>query len=387
MRREERRMKVIIVDDELLALSHLEKLLKANFETIEIIGTYTNPIEAKKMIRIHRPDLVFLDIEMPKMNGLQLGETIQECCPETNIVYATAYDKYAIQAFKLYAIDYILKPVRLSRLKKTIGRLQKQQVNADDEKNVEAHKTISCFNTLGVKKADGEIEVIKWRTGKSRELFAYLLHHRGQVVYRDTILDLLWSESELSRATNQLYTTIYHIRNMIKSYELHDVTINRTQIDYGYRLEMKDAKIDTVLWSDLVLQTPTEITVENLATAEHILYMYKGDYLGEYDYIWAEAERERLRMLFLNHAHKLQQFYLTEKMIDEAIKLNEYIQTHLATEEESYFNLMKLYSELGNKIAVHNQYNKLVTMMRKELDVEPSEDIVEWYDSWVNQHD
>lgn len=372
----------MLVDDETLPLLQLEKMLETNFRNIDILGTYTNPLEAEKMIYIHRPDLVFLDIEMPELSGLQLGERIQEVCPDTDIVFVTAFDQYAVQAFELYAIDYMMKPIRLKRLKATLGRLAQQQKIKAPASTEHVDRVLSCFSTISVQSAIGQDEVIKWRTGKARELFAYLLYHQGQVVYRDTILELLWPEFEASRAIKQLYTTVYHIRNTLKTYQLEEITINRVQLDNGYRLEVGNIQVDTMRWDELALATASNLIESTVSAAEQVLMMYKGNYLGEYDYLWAEAERERLRNLFLNHARKLHLFYMERDLLKQAIKVNEYVQRYMPLEEECYFNLMQIYAYQGHDLAVDDQYHLLENRLQEQLEVEPSEEVVTWYWKW-----
>lgn len=373
-------MKVILVDDEQLPLKHLQAML-GKLTDIQITGTYLNPLEAEEVILKLRPDVVFLDIEMPHLNGLQLGERIQEICPEIEIIFVTAFDKYAVQAFELYAIDYMMKPISFKRLKATLNRLKMRRKGKILKSDVQMNDALSCFDTIGIIKSNGETEVIKWRTGKAQELFAYLLHHQGQVVYRDTILDLLWPDFDVSRGVKQLYTTIYHIRKTLKAYQLDEVVIGTVQLDHGYRLEIGNTKIDAVSWVEQVLNAQSE-TTETIALAEQILRMYKGDYLGKYDYVWAEAERERLRKLFLGYASRLHLFYFERQQFEKAIEVNQYVQRKIPSEEISYFNLMQLYAALGNEASVHDQYFELVHMMNEHFDALPTEYLTNWYEAW-----
>lgn len=376
-------MRAILVDDEKLPLEHLKKFLESDTFNIEVIGAYLNPIEAEEMIKRHQPDIVFLDIEMPGLTGLQLGERIQETHPEIEIIFVTAFDTYAVEAFKLYAIDYIMKPIRPKRLKKTIDRLRTRLPPRFNSHNlIENHLIhLSCFNSIKIHMQDGEIVPMKWRTAKAQELFAYMLHHQDQLIYRDTFLELLWPDFDISRGVKQLYTTIYHIRQTLKKYGLEEIQISRPTLDNGYRLDSGTVRIDSVEWTKQ-LKHLKSLTIDTLNDYERILQAYKGDYFGEHDFIWAESERERLRRIWLTHAEQLSTFYVTEGMTSAAIKVNERIQHLYPVEELSYFNLMKLYHSLDNRVAVEAQYSELLVTLKEQLDTLPRKEIRAWYKRW-----
>ncbi|WP_016995438.1 response regulator, partial [Lysinibacillus boronitolerans] len=210
-------MRIVLVDDEYLPLTRLKTLLeKSNVSGIEIVGEYTDSFELLKDIEILQPNVVFLDIVMPDMDGLALGEKIQEIVPNVEIVFTTGFDQYAIDAFNLHAIDYLLKPVLISRLEKTLERLD--QIN-NKVKEIKPRLTvIKLFGGLHVVLPDGRTQPIKWRTSKAKELFAYMLEHKNEMIFRDTILELFWPESDIDKASKQLYTAIYTIRKTLKNY-------------------------------------------------------------------------------------------------------------------------------------------------------------------------
>jgi len=115
-------MKAIIVDDERLARKELQYLL-TTFEKVELIGSYENVDTAVESFKRERPDLIFLDINMPERNGFDLVEEIED---ETiQIVFVTAYDQFAIKAFEHNALDYLLKPITSKRLAIAIERAGK----------------------------------------------------------------------------------------------------------------------------------------------------------------------------------------------------------------------------------------------------------------------
>jgi len=126
-------MKAIIVDDERLARQELKTML-AEHKDIEVIAECANAVEAKEKINALKPDVVFLDIQMPGKNGLELA---QELHPLPELIFITAHDEYALRAFEVNALDYLLKPVQPQRLAETLKKLF-----AKDEETPQELRTI-----------------------------------------------------------------------------------------------------------------------------------------------------------------------------------------------------------------------------------------------------
>lgn len=116
-------MKAVIVDDEQAALTTLEKKINLYSSSIKVVALANSAKEGLQAIHKHKPDIVFLDIEMPWMNGFEMLECIGDQI-DFDVVFVTAYDQYAIKAFKAKAIDYLLKPVDKEDLVECIQRLQ-----------------------------------------------------------------------------------------------------------------------------------------------------------------------------------------------------------------------------------------------------------------------
>ncbi|MGL4632765.1 MAG: LytR/AlgR family response regulator transcription factor [Leadbetterella sp.] len=116
-------MKAIIIDDERLARNELKRLLE-NFPQVEIIAEAADADEAIELIESLSPDLIFLDIQMPGKNGFELLEQIEDKIPE--VIFTTAYDEYALEAFNVNALDYILKPIDPARLSEAIQKVETQ---------------------------------------------------------------------------------------------------------------------------------------------------------------------------------------------------------------------------------------------------------------------
>ena len=115
----------VLIDDEQLAREELAYLLK-DFPDIEVVATGSHGLEALKLIEDIEPDLVFLDVQMPGLDGMSVIQKLREQnIPLPHFVLATAYDQYALEAFRLEALDYVLKPVEKDRLAVTIERARR----------------------------------------------------------------------------------------------------------------------------------------------------------------------------------------------------------------------------------------------------------------------
>jgi two-component system LytT family response regulator len=121
-----RKLRTLIVDDEELARKVLRELLSA-YDEIEIIAECKNGLEAVKVVSEHKPDLLFLDVQMPKLTGFDVLELIGN---EISTIFVTAYDEYAMKAFEVHAVDYLLKPVGKDRL---AGALQRVKTHASEK--------------------------------------------------------------------------------------------------------------------------------------------------------------------------------------------------------------------------------------------------------------
>jgi two-component system, LytTR family, response regulator LytT len=121
-------IKCVCVDDEHLALEELKYLLEM-IPDIEVIGEGSNGPEAIKLIQELEPDLIFLDVQMPGLNGFEVVDQLIRLDILPQVVFVTAFDQYAVRAFEINVVDYLLKPVEKSRLEKAIQRVKHQLEN------------------------------------------------------------------------------------------------------------------------------------------------------------------------------------------------------------------------------------------------------------------
>jgi len=151
-------MKVVIADDESLARSRLQDLLEET-PGITVAAQAANGIEAIEACKQHQPDIIFLDIRMPGMDGIEAAMHLSNCETPPAVIFTTAYDDYALQAFEAQAVDYLLKPIRSERLARAIvssGRPRLSQLNVIRQQDEPASQSRTHISI----RKQGNIELI-----------------------------------------------------------------------------------------------------------------------------------------------------------------------------------------------------------------------------------
>jgi two-component system, LytTR family, response regulator len=157
-------IRTLLVDDEELARATLKRALlaAAEFDGFEIVGEAANGVEALEAIEEYRPDLLFLDIEMPGFGGF---EVIQQLSNVPAVVFVTAYDEYAVRAFEANALDYLLKPVQPERLQRALGRIRQRFMTNAAERSREQDARLAEVIALAANRS-GPLKRLAARRGK-----------------------------------------------------------------------------------------------------------------------------------------------------------------------------------------------------------------------------
>jgi two-component system LytT family response regulator len=191
-------MRALIVDDEIYSREELESMLEETGEFI-VLGKCANAVEAIRAINRERPDVLFLDIQMPAINGFELLSMIDEKVMPS-VVFVTAYDEYALKAFDENALDYLLKPVEKGRLSKTVEKLKKRFTRGEKPVFVGLDiQKIPCILSTKIKLIPvAEIEYVR-----SVESGVYVVCRNGEF-YTDLTLQILESKTCLVRCHKQV---------------------------------------------------------------------------------------------------------------------------------------------------------------------------------------
>jgi two-component system, LytTR family, response regulator len=241
----EKVLRTVVVDDEQLARDELCFLLE-RLGGIEIISQAGNGIEALRIIEEYQPDLVMLDVQMPGLTGFEVARRVMQAGFESQVVFVTAFDQYAIDAFEVNAVDYLLKPVEPERLAKAVERARKRQAAA--AKPPEA-KTEADFDRLLQMLADRQAH---------REQLAIKVDDRFLLVHADEVVHASLEDDQIRVVTNSLsgtsnYRTLDELQTRLdpavfwRVHRSHLVNINKIKeivpwFSRNYILKMKDGK-------------------------------------------------------------------------------------------------------------------------------------------------
>lgn len=360
-------MRAILIDDEQIALDVLEIFL-SEIGGITVVGKYKRVSDALLGASTLQPDLVILDIEMPEQNGLSAVEPLKQSCPGVEVIFVTAHDNYAIEAYDREALAYLLKPLDKQRLAKAIERASKLMTGKSTvlsqetlpnqlEQSMEHGESVDpkrlILKTLGsFELYTPEGKLLTWRTKKTKELFAYLWHNQGNPVYKYAIMDELWQEYSAQQAQRLFHTTVYYLRSMFKTEGYADI------LSYGderYWLNMSVLSSDIEQLATVTNDSSLESRVSDL---KHVLSLYSGDYLEKEHYSWAVSRKMTLHTDYVNSLLRMKKVVSKEDQILLLYKLVE-----LDPDNERYYDeLIVCLEEQGDTKGV-----KHIQQMKQQL--------------------
>ena len=354
----------VAVDDELHALARIKEFIVENDE-LNLVGGYIDSDEFLAGIREQKisPQLVFLDIEMPGSNGLELAQKILEINEGIDIVFVTAYSSYAVEAFELNALDYLLKPITQERFQKTISRLT---VRERLSKSKDSKLEISTFGHFKLLQQGKEIEP-NWATEKSKELFLYLLHHRGNFVRSSQIMETLWPNRDPDKVATLLYSTVYSTRKVINKLGFEGIILSKRGY---YKLNLEEIKWDLFEFENLVSKIKSDLE-SNIELVTRITELYQGQYLANHGYRWLYGLQTDLEKTFKSILLQSADYYTRKKSYQMAIMLLEKIVKVDFFTKDAHQKLINIYKEIGEKLSARDLYQNCKKRWKKEFGFEP----------------
>lgn len=218
-------MNIIAVDDEKLALRDLTQILELVLPEASVSG-FRTPQEALAHAWAVPVDIAFLDVEMKGMNGLELAKQLKDIRGRTNIVFATGFSQYAVDAFSVCASDYILKPVEPEAIRRALERLRSPVHEARHGLRVQ------CFGNFEVFHQGKPVEFSR---SKAKELFAYLIHRHGAGCTTRELCAVLFEDKayslSLSKQMQVIISSMTHSLEKVRSRNVIIKTYNSIAVD------------------------------------------------------------------------------------------------------------------------------------------------------------
>lgn len=289
----------IIIDDEYYSIEGLKIELEL-LGGVDVIATYESCSTALNNIASLKPDIVFLDIEMPEMSGLVMFNKILDKSPNTKIVFVTAYNEFAVEAFELNASDYLIKPVRTERLKKTLSRLSIALSNEPYSPSV----FFECFGRLSIL-LDGKNTATHWRTKKALELLCYLICNSGRFIAKEKIGDLLWPDATPEKIKSNFHLTYYHLKRTFEDLNI-PLPFESKRGSVCFKIDGID--LETVRFEDNLSQLDI-ITQSNIVLAEETLTMYRGPLFEEHYFSWNTELQSKYDISYIILLNKIISYY------------------------------------------------------------------------------
>jgi len=362
-------IKVLLVDDEILNIRYLKSIID-KIEGIEIIGTYTQPLQAIEFLKTNKVDIAFLDIELPDMNGIELALNLQNLQFGIEIVFVTAYSNYAIEAFNLHALHYLLKPIKNEQVVELVEHFKRIQIHTKNTSDSNNPKIIyfdffKLINSLG--------EEVKWPTKKTAELCAYFLLHTGQKLPKYKIIEDLWSDIDEEKASQNFHITLYRLRNIISNEKL---TIKIEAIrgsNEGYICISNRIKSD--------LDEFTEIFNANESVNMDDVYVFfktiNGGFLEHNYYAWSEHYQNEVQTQIINRTHQWIREIESENR-DKAIEIVHTVLKIYNTDESLMMHYFNLLMRKGEKYQILHEFEKYKRLLKLEYNIDPSREINEF---------
>ncbi|SFH92998.1 Two-component response regulator, SAPR family, consists of REC, wHTH and BTAD domains [Tindallia magadiensis] len=365
-------LKVIAIDDEPMALKRFARIIK-EMNNVELIKTFENPSEALVFLEKNPVDIAYVDIEMPSISGIELAEKLTSVCPSLDVVMVTAHDQYALEAFRVYAAGYLLKPVERKEVEKCTNMIEKRR-NTGKSLPEKEKLYVRCFGDFFCY-SNGEMpRYFKWRTAKTRELMAILNHFKGQPVHRDQLLDWLWPEKDIKRAVQNFHATSYYLRNQLEKNGFKHVF---EQKNGQYHLNMKYIDSDLCKMDKIIdkIKNEEQKTEDYLA----LVQLYKGHYFEKQGYLWALDSQEGYRQTFESVQMRLHHYYVQKNERQKAEKALKDIIEIDQLNEEAYGMLITFYLNQKNHVMAIKIYEMMYRLFQEELGIEPPPQITKMF--------
>jgi len=373
-------MKVVIVDDESAMLIAMKRML-SNIAGVALVGSFRNAIEALTFVKENDVDLAFLDIQIAEDNGLELARGLLSLRSDLDIVFTTSHTEYAIEAYDVYPLDYMVKPISRTRLAQTIAKaVSRRSSSLSHSANGVAPNRLTVQGLGCFEASSKQAGAVNWISKKSMELFAYLLVNRGRSVSKARLLEDLFPDMLLKNAETYLHTAVYQLRKVLSLHGLKETVLTSHE---QYRVDLEQIDVDFIQFEQGVLAL-SDIDPDNEAASIALENRYAGDLFEDKSFAWAAVERERLVILYDSYAKRLAAWLLEAGRYREAAHIARKLALRNEFEEEAALLLLHTLGHMEDRQSFHDYYERYRTMLLQEFGLQPSERIRRLHDQYCS---
>lgn len=364
-------LNIIIADDEFYSGKLLQRLLEDNGD-VKVVGNFINPFDAKEAIFSMKPDAVFLDIEMPELNGLQLAEEISAMPEPCDIVFVTAFNQYAVEAFRVNALDYLLKPVHKNELQRSLSRIAKNRgqsvAETDSRHQPHLEVTVQLFGRMTVT-VDGKKESLRFHTGKCAELLAFMLLQKNDAeISKWRIMEALWPDKDEVKSDINLRSTVCRLNKTLKE---EKTGLKMVSSRNSYKLVVSSVKMDIHDW-DILGQTGENIDAFTAKCGIKLLEKINGSLLEDWEFDWCRLGREKYNRIFVRIAKQCVRWGISNGWnIGGLLKIVERVLILEPYDDALQDIALELHYLNGGKAAAVAYYQALSKSMKDELGIMP----------------
>lgn len=373
-------MEAIVIDDEILAVEHIDRLLRK--AGLFVYG-FTNPVEALESQQVRSADVAFLDIEMPVISGLRLAERIQEINADCEVIFITGHNQYAIEAFDVNALDYLLKPVTTGQVDRAINRIIKRRGKREEssagKESIRSEIRITLFGKMSV--SMGEVKKsLRFMTAKGAEIFCFMLLQKESEVSKWKLIDEIWPDKDLDKGDINLRSTVSRLN---KTFRENGIQIAMKSTRNGYRLEiLEEVVVVDAFLLERIADEKYILTEDNIKFYESVLLDYNDMLFEEFDSEWCNIYRTVYNRYFRIAVRKLITYYKDVKP-DPLIILNviEWIIKYEPYDENIRELSLDLIFKIAGRNGVKEYYEDFTKLLKNDLGMKPGEKLDMYYNS------
>ena len=361
--------RAIIVDDSYEVGEYIKQIFLDTGKFI-IEDVLNNGKDLMSIIKNIMPDIVFLDISMPNDNGINIAGMISQLNNPPTVVFVTSYDYYALDAFRVNAFDYLIKPLKMEEVNRLINKLDSKLGIKNRQTN---NKMLKIKSLGGVEFKYGDNGVsLKFPTSKCQELFLYLVFYNINMHSKWHLIDILWPDKDEAKGESNLRTTIYRIN---QTFSDNGIEL-KVKSDGGfYGIDIENITVDA-FELEKINNPKCLVSLDKEKVVEFIREIYKGNLFEGYDYSWSLGLKSYYESFFINRILRYVD-NLKENQSDKYLKLEiiDYLLEISPYNENLLMIKIRILYELGGSNQIETFFESVEKRYIKEIGSKPSVEV------------